>query len=306
MANRIVCSDGTVHTDLSSEEVMRILAAANADASAEPRSSFGKVLDDILAGRISSAQDVQAAFDSLENPPLAYTSFLIARPGDTSVTDQLYDDLAKFFPNTPIARRGDDIVLLLSRSDRAARLYPDFDDDALNALLTRHRAAAAVGNASSRRENIASMYNLAVCTLDIGSRLNNGRDRLLRFEDYAEYIMIDMCAKAFSVHKDNGDLVPLTNPFVARLFRYDLEHGDNLVDILYYYCLNNCNVAKTAAAVYMHRNTVASKIAKIRSLVDLDLSDGELQQRVIFSYKVLRYMEHYLDARVSTFFNIKP
>ena len=113
-----------------------------------------------------------------------------------------------------------------------------------------------------------------------------------------------MCAQNFSLKLGNADLVSLTHPAVVRLYRYDARHGDNLVDILYHYCICDCNVAKTASAVYMHRNTISAKLAKIRSLLDLDLTNGRLKQRIIFSYKMLRYLHKY--RRISITEHIRP
>ena len=83
----------------------------------------------------------------------------------------------------------------------------------------------------------------------------------------------------------------LIHPAITILTRYDSENGTNLRDILFYYLLNNRSLAKTAAATYMHRNTIVNKIAKIEELVDLDLSDGNVQHRLLFSCQAQKYAE---------------
>ncbi len=297
MDSYVVCSDGIIHTELSREEVLRRLSSAPYFAPSE-NFSFDALLSDILALRIVSEEEIAASLDRLAPPPDKFISLLIARAENSANSESLAAALAGFFPGSHMARRGSLVVLLLSRKDRAARLYAEFDDAALEALLASHSAFAAVGNASSRRDNMRGAYYLTSRTLELGERLRLGRERLFLFEDYAEYIMIDMCAQNFSDRLGNPDLVSLTHPALIRLFRHDAKHGDNLSDILFHYCINDCSVARTAAATYMHRNTIAAKLTKIRSLLDLDLTDGRLRQRIIVSYQLLRYMEKFRHINI--------
>ncbi|MDY2625547.1 MAG: helix-turn-helix domain-containing protein, partial [Coriobacteriales bacterium] len=95
------------------------------------------------------------------------------------------------------------------------------------------------------------------------------------------------------------DMVYLTQPDVIQLFRYDSKYNDNLLDVLYYYCLNDLNIVKTAKAIFMHRNTVAAKLKKIDQLIFEDYTNGEVQQRIIISYKILRYMNLYIQIDLS-------
>ena len=91
----------------------------------------------------------------------------------------------------------------------------------------------------------------------------------------------------------HDDIIYLTHPEAVKLYRYDVAHNTNLLDVLYYYCLNNCSVSQAARAAYMHRNTFSARLAKLQELIKADLANGEIQQRMVFSYKILRYYDHY-------------
>jgi len=304
MANYIVCPDGMIQTGLSREEVMRRLGE---DASAViPVNSFGVLLDDILEKRLTKPQEIENAIASLGKPLYRYYSVFIARAARHIPAAQLRDALEKFFPNAPIAQRDSYTVLFISCDDDENGLLPFFDSEGLNALLAENEAFAAISTMTCTRDDFTAMYGLTERTLRLGERLHTGRSRLFLFEDYADYIVIDICAHGFASKHRTSNLIPLTHPTVAFLFAYDIRNNDNLTEVLYHYCRNNCNIAKTSASAYMHRNTIAAKLAKLRSLVTLDLSDSSLQQRIIFSYQVLHYMEHYLDAHVSNYYNIQP
>ena len=135
---------------------------------------------------------------------------------------------------------------------------------------------------------------LAQSTLQIAKALSLQRTRRVYFfEDFADYILIDLCITSFQNLLGHDDLIYLTHPDVVKLYRYDVAHRETLLDVLYYYCLNNMNIAKTAKSAYMHRNTVAAKVRRIGELIGADLTNGQIRQRLIFSYKILRYCERY-------------
>ena len=50
---------------------------------------------------------------------------------------------------------------------------------------------------------------------------------------------------------------------------------------------------QAARAAYMHRNTFSVRLAKLQELSKADLTNGEIQQRMVFSYKILRYYDRY-------------
>ena len=109
--------------------------------------------------------------------------------------------------------------------------------------------------------------------------------------DCAEYLTIDLCCRSYTALVGHEDLIYLTQPELIGVYRHDKKEKDDLLDVLYHYCLNNCNISQTARAVYMHRNTVAAKVEKLKALVHADLTNGNIQQRMVFSYRVLRYAE---------------
>ena len=43
----------------------------------------------------------------------------------------------------------------------------------------------------------------------------------------------------------------------------------------------------------MHRNTFSARLAKLQELSKADLTNGEIQQRMVFSCKILRYYDRY-------------
>lgn len=62
----------------------------------------------------------------------------------------------------------------------------------------------------------------------------------------------------------------IASPVYALLKEHDLEHNDDLREVLMCYLNHDHNINQTAEALYMHRNTVAKKLKKIFSLTQAD------------------------------------
>ena len=82
---------------------------------------------------------------------------------------------------------------------------------------------------------------------------------------------------------------------IIQLTRYDAKHNSNLRDVLYHYLICDRNLVKTAAATYMHRNTVLNKITKVESMLGIDLNDARLRQKLILSCQIILYIENVLQ-----------
>ena len=113
------------------------------------------------------------------------------------------------------------------------------------------------------------------------------------------YHVGDLAAQQFIKSFGHSDIIYLINPAIVELARYDKAHNAGLRDTLFYYPVNDRNLQRTAQVMFMHRNTVVNRIHKIIELTGLDLSDGELCQRLIFSCQMVRYYEDVLHLKLN-------
>lgn len=67
-------------------------------------------------------------------------------------------------------------------------------------------------------------------------------------------------------------LVRFRSKVVARLEAVDRREGSDLVNTLARYLAHDCSVAATSEELYVHRNTLRKRLARIEQIVDLDLS----------------------------------
>ena len=90
----------------------------------------------------------------------------------------------------------------------------------------------------------------------------------------------------------------MAHPDIVRIFLYDQEHGTDLLDTLYTYLLNDSSLQKTAAVMFMHRNTVYNKLTKIEHVLGYHISD--IQSNSIFmSYMVIKYYIAYMNRELN-------
>jgi len=272
---------------------------------------FKTLLDDIVSQRLTDEQEINNRFSLILRTPHRYCTFIIIEFGNPSgiphPSTHLFTQLEEIFPDSNAAVYNNSVVLLLSRPDRVFQPTPIFDNERFAGLLTRYNAYAAISNATSRRGMLRTNYLICKSILQLGKALApNTKQRFYFFEDYAEYFMIDLCINSFCALLGHDDIIYLTHPDAIAVARYDKDNQTNLLDVLYYYCLNNCNVVQTAKSAYMHRNTVASKIAKIHELIQADLSNVQTQQRMIFSYKILRYYDKYARINLNEHLTVDP
>ena len=82
----------------------------------------------------------------------------------------------------------------------------------------------------------------------------------------------------------------LCHPYLLTLKEYDKAHNNNLFDTLYQYIINDGNMQKTAADLFIHRNTVRYRMDKIQELVPIDFSNIAEISNVFISYRIMNYL----------------
>ncbi len=302
--------DSATILELTKKSISRIMQIPGG-AGYWTEADFKTLLDDIVSQRLTDEREITSRLEQLSPAPSLYCTFIIVEfnsPGGIPHPfTHLFIQLEELFPDSNAAVYDDFVVLMISRPDRVFQPTPIFDNERFTELLVRYNAYASISNATSRRSMLRTNYLISKSILRLGKALRlSPKQRIFFFEDYAEYFMIDLCINSFCELLGHDDIIYLTHPEAIALARYDKENNTNLLDVLYYYCLNNCNVVRTAKAAYMHRNTVTKKIAQIQELIKSDLNNAQTQQRMIFSYKILRYFDKYAKINLKERLTVIP
>lgn len=81
----------------------------------------------------------------------------------------------------------------------------------------------------------------------------------------------------------------LCHPDLIRLQAYDLENKTNLLQTLQAYLSCGQNATTTAAALYIHRNTLYQRMTKIESMIQANLSDPATRLYMQISFSMMDF-----------------
>lgn len=261
---------------------------------------FKSILKDIVENKLLNNYEINRRCSMISCSSGIFCTFVIIAFQDPDTlnrfTTRILTELEELFPDNNAAIYDDCIVLLLPRTTRIFQPRPIFDTNGFSTLLQQYDAYASISNATSRRTLMRTQYIMTKKILSLGRKLfPDPHERIYYYEDFAEYFMIELSISSFRNLFGHDDIVLLIHPDAMKLVKYDKEHDTNLLEFVCHYCLCNCNINQTAKSAYMHRNTASGRLAKVHELISADLENGEVQQRMIFSYKVYLYYSRCSD-----------
>ena len=72
---------------------------------------------------------------------------------------------------------------------------------------------------------------------------------------------------------DQREILNYCNNKLSKLEEYDHANGTFLQETLLAYYMNGFNSAKTAEALFIHRNSLVYRLKKIEELLEIEISD---------------------------------
>ncbi len=247
----------------------------------------------VLSRRVVSSGEIcQRLFGTEET---AYVQLLLFQRKDRGpLPRELEDQVRDWFPEDTVIPDEEEIAVLRRHREQ---LFTFPLPEGMERALEELGCVAGIGNATRDCGMLRTMCQMIRHMLRLRQRL--GREEVLCFLDqYQMMIVLDYCVQEYVQRNGHTDICYLAHPALVHIARYDARQGTDLRQVLYQYLVFGGNVQRTAAALYMHRNTVMNKLKKISEMVPLDLSDGLLCQRLLLSCQVLEYAEKVLKLRV--------
>ena len=209
----------------------------------------------------------------------------------------MMDSLRELVPNVCVGRYRDGLVMLMSHAERVLQCPFTREELAtLETLMNRMGACMVYGYCFRDYAKLRTGFLQCerVLVLSRALRLMD-TGRVNSYDRFNVYYLIDLAVQQFIHMAGHSDIIYLIHPAIIQITRYDTANQTELRDTLYYFMLNGNNVSRTAEATFMHRNTVLNRINRIRALTGLDLEDGGLCQRLMFSCQLVQYYERVLN-----------
>lgn len=305
MEDRNPSRDIEMLCELTARELEKREGESSLEAILDKMGEFSTCWQRIMEAQIGTSAEVRDAISRLPYPVDPFVSIGVvsfpAATGEIPYRDVLLQ-LRRFFPNENMTLYHKDIVIMLSQKQRSFRPnFREVDVQQLSELLHACGGMLALSGKTRRVDALPTLYGLAKKTALIAATLNDtpAQNRIVYSEDYSIYYMIDLAIKQYLRNAANTDVMYLVHPAIVLLTRYDAENSTNLRTTLYHYLMCDRNLVKTAAATYMHRNTVLNKVNKITKLIQLDLDDARLRQKLILSCQVILYIERALHITLT-------
>lgn len=217
----------------------------------------------------------------------AYYYCMVAVPATPSDVREVAAALQTLFPKDLFTVYGANCVGLLFRDEKQYGLGLKFDHRTLEILAERYGLSLGIGNCSEHLQSLYAIYRQSEAAVRFG-RIFDPHRRIYRYEDYSMFHIIEAAAAQGEVF---GNLIYLCHPCIFPLLRYDRQHDSDIRRTVICYLKNNCSATFTAEELSLHRNTLTYKIRKAEELIGGTLHDVALQERLLFSDRVVEYME---------------
>ena len=149
--------------------------------------------------------------------------------------------------------------------------------DRLKYVLEKENMSFCISRPVEARE-VPSAYLQAKRISEISVRCNI-TDPFIKDEQLGILSLLSMLPEDSSVLQYRDKLL-------GPLQKYDADSHSNLLETLQVYLDTKCNAKATAEKMYIHYNTIAYRLDKIRSIIGMDIDDAETRLQLQIAYKL--------------------
>lgn len=174
--------------------------------------------------------------------------------------DTLKDDIQNLLPYS-IQIIHNDYLVILSTVDHIFK-----HQSALVSYLKSHRFQAYQSRSVNQPTDFIKTYRETLKAKRLCLLVKNNNPLV----SFVHLLFIDFLDQA----AHSLDLRQFVHPKVMEIKQYDITHQTDYLNTLYHYLHNNQSILKTAADLFLHRNTVNYRISKIEELFDLSLNEN--------------------------------
>lgn len=171
------------------------------------------------------------------------------------------------------------LLLCIYGSDTPVHRWPE-DVAGMAELLRRWNLLAGISRTLKHPVNLRDRYLQAQAVLDKGRKLGR-QHNCFQFDTLSSFLLFDRIPPA--------DLDTYCHEQILNLLEYDMAHDTQLCITLQTYLEQAKSLSKTAALLFIHRNTVRYRINRCMELMNDRLEDGNEIFAYILSLRTLEY-----------------
>lgn len=194
---------------------------------------------------------------------------------------ELVEQLANIFPVFKTFAYGTQLKMLCPVTESLGQEKHAIED--LDIFLEQQDMVAGISRPLHEIQFISTFNRQAEKAAELGRVFSPGR-RVHFYDSYAMYHALELATQ-------KEDILQFCHSAVMRLLDYDREHDTNLLESLRVYLTHNRSIGESAGLLYIHRNTMNYRIAKIHELTDVELDDPDVFCHLLFSFFALDFRE---------------
>lgn len=187
--------------------------------------------------------------------------------------------LRERFPSATVFLYGEQIKFIIGVQDEST--HERLILHQIEEFFRAHDLVAGVSQLGRNFRSLAARHRQAMKAIQMGELLK-GEGPLYYYDNYSVYHALELCSEGI-------DLRELCHAAVLKLEQYDRKNSTALMGTLHAYLASGKNVSEAAAALYIHRNTLAKRLEKINDIITVDLDDREAVFHLLFSFRAIEY-----------------
>lgn len=170
--------------------------------------------------------------------------------------------------------------MLISRSKKISQ--QDNDIKNLKEFLKANRLFCGLSRCFEDIADIQEYYQQALESIMLGTYMERD-ESFFAYEDYAIFHL-------FKLRSNHNNLKRFCHSSVFTLIKHDQTNRTNFVECLHKYLLNEKKQIETAAALGIHRSTLAYRINNIEKIMGINLNDIDTAFHILLSFKILEFI----------------
>lgn len=250
------------------------------------------LIEDIIHGKIHT--QILYEYDSLNinlsNPMMCVMIEYVDSDEANSFWDRteeliyriIKSNLGKEFGQVIVGNEGSVFTILLSYSAKKIDKVTESLRKSLEKVVAeleshfgKQMFHVGVGRAHPTLKQVGKSYKEANNALSIMKKFT-WKGPILFYETIGIY-------RIFSMIEDNKAIRDFCDDLLGDLIHYDQENGNNLIETLHIYLLCDCGIKETAQKLFLHPNTVAYRVKRIKQIIKYDLDSYEFKMAYLFA-----------------------
>ena len=172
------------------------------------------------------------------------------------------------------------VVLLLNFKEN--KRLDDHLLDVIQQICVNNDLIAGVSNDFKDMMQLPRQYRLATKAALVCQRYVEDH-RIIFYDDVFDLALLEYCDR-------NSNLMDFVHSSIINLMEYDKQYGTNYLYTFWVYTENACNTNATATKMFVHKNTLAYRLGKIKEILGSDLTSGKDLFAFQLSMRILRML----------------